>query len=126
MRILTAVLAIVVLVPVLGASARSNRAGADRPWGYVAGGTRVEQQGNYCMREEDALEIAGIFRRFGARTGFSALTHAPGCSQRVHGVTPLTLLDAVLIRMDGGGSYTVNFITVRASNPPQPPDSASL
>jgi hypothetical protein len=85
---------------------------ADGPWSYRVGETRFAQQGNFCARQEDAREIAGIFRRFGAPTGFAALSNAPGCSLAVHDTMPLDLLDAVRVDLQGGGHYVVRFITV--------------
>ncbi len=97
------------------ASAKSHQ-----PWGYRIGVTRPPQQANFCDQREDALEIAQIFERFGARTGFSALSNAPNCSRRVHGVTPRALLQQVRIRLEDGGEYFVNFILVRAEDGSEP------
>jgi hypothetical protein len=86
---------------------------ASQPWGYRVGEARPAQQGNFCTTRQDAMEVAEIFERFGARTGFSALSNAPGCSTRVHAVTPTGILRRVPIALESGGGYTVSFIRVQ-------------
>ena len=67
-----------------------------------------------------ALEIAQIFDRFGARTGFAALANAAGCATRVLAVTPESLLRQVKIKLDGPSHYFVNFIQVQAADGTRP------
>jgi len=86
------------------------------PWSYAVGETRAPQQANFCDTRELALEVARVFERFGPRTGFAALAHAPGCSLRVHGVTPRALLHQVRVALESGDSYVVNFIDVDADD----------
>lgn len=114
------VFTIVMLGAVLAASA-PPAAGADSgPWGYVLGQTRSPQQANFCDTRAAALEIARVFERFGARTGFSALASAPDCSLRVHGLTPRALLHRVPIALESGESYAVNFIEVEIDDGSRP------
>lgn len=92
-------------------------AGADGgPWGYELGRTRPPQQANFCDSREVALEVAQVFERFGARTGFAALANAPGCSVRVRGLTPRALLHQVRVALQNGDSYVVNFIDVQTDD----------
>ena len=91
-----------------------------QPWGYTIGKPGEPRQGNFCDDEEAALEIAGVFDRYGARTGFSALSNTPSCATRVHAVTPESLIRQVEIKLDGGGSYFVNFIQVQADDGSRP------
>lgn len=90
------------------------------PWGYKLGEPGEPRQGNFCDDRQAALEIAGVFDRYGARTGFSALSNTPSCATRVHAVTPESLIRQVKIKLDGGGSYLVNFIQVQASDGSRP------
>ena len=93
---------------------------AARPWAYQVGETGEPRQGNFCDDRDAALEIAQIFHRFGAQTGYSALSNAPACATRVHAVTPESLLREVAIKLDNGTSYTVNFIQVQAADGTRP------
>jgi len=81
-------------------------------WGYVVGEMRVEQQGNFCDSEAQINELAVIFERFGAQTGFSALSSAPGCSLKVHSFTPVAMQQSVTIKLESGGTYPINAIRV--------------
>ena len=91
-----------------------------QPWGYKIGEPGKPRQGNFCDHREAALEIADVFDRYGARTGFSALSNTPTCATRVHAVTPKSLIRQIEIKLDGGGSYFVNFIQVQASDGSHP------
>ena len=93
---------------------------AAQPWGYRVGEAGEPRQANFCDNSDAALEIAQIFDRFGARTGFSALSNAPQCATRVHTVTPESLLRQVEIKLEGGSSYVVNFIQVQAEDGSRP------
>ena len=93
---------------------------AARPWTYRIGETGAPRQGNFCDDRAAALEIAQIFVRFGAPTGFSALANAPACATRVHTVTPESLLREVTIKLANGTSYMVNFIQVQADDGTRP------
>ena len=93
---------------------------AVRPWAYQVGETGEPRQGNFCDDSDAALEIAQIFHRFGAQTGYSALSNAPACATRVHAVTPELLLREVAIKLDNGTSYMVNFIQVQAADGTRP------
>lgn len=106
------VIIIVLLAVTLSAWQQPAASGDTGPWGYVLGEARAPQQANFCDTREAALEVASVFERFGARTGFSALANAPHCSLRVHGLTPRKLLQQVRIALEGGDSYVVNFIQV--------------
>ena len=91
---------------------------AARPWAYRIGEAGDPRQGNFCDDSDAALEIAQIFDRFGARTGFSALSNAPACATRVHAVTPESLLREVAINTnneDRRGNIITVLPNLRAS-----------
>jgi hypothetical protein len=111
---------LVLLGAVLAASAPPAASAEPGPWGYVVGQTRSPQQANFCDTRAAALEIAKVFERFGARTGFSALANSPDCSLRVHGLTPRALLHRVAIALESGDSYAVNFIEVEIDDGSRP------
>ena len=81
-------------------------------WGYVIGQLRSEQQANFCDTEAAVDELAAIFTRFGAQTGFSALAASPDCSLRVHTFTPVALNKAIKIKLESGDFYTINTLSV--------------
>ena len=81
-------------------------------WSYVIGELRVEQQANFCDSVAAVDELAVIFRRFGAQTGFSALSSAPECRLEVHSFTPAALQQSVPIKLESGETYLVNAIRV--------------
>ena len=93
---------------------------AAQPWGYRVGEAGEPRQANFCDNSDAALEIAQIFDRFGARTGFSALSNAPQCATRVLTVTPESLLRQVEVKLESGSSYVVNFIQVQAEDGSRP------
>jgi len=82
------------------------------PWGYVVGEMRNEQQANFCDNEAAVDELAKLFRKFGAQTGFSALTSSPDCALMVHSFTPVALKHAIEIKLKSGDIYTINTIRV--------------
>ena len=81
-------------------------------WSYVIGQSRSEQQANFCDTETAVDELANIFHRFGAQTGFSALASSPDCSLRVHSFTPVALKKAIKIKLESGDFYTINTLSV--------------
>lgn len=82
-------------------------------WGYVIGEQRTGQQANFCDTEAAVDELAAIFRRFGAQTGFSALASSPDCAMMVQNFVPLTLKHAIKINLESGDFYTINTIRVQ-------------
>ena len=62
-------------------------------WFYTLGETRANQQGNFCSTPGEVAEIANIFRKYGVRPGFSALSSSPNCELRVDSFTPLEIVD---------------------------------
>ena len=46
-------------------------------WYYTLGEQRQNQQGNFCPTQEDVSELAAIFRKYGVRPGFAALSNSP-------------------------------------------------
>ena len=81
-------------------------------WSYVIGQLRSEQQANFCDTEAAVDELAGIFARFGAQTGFSALAASPDCSLRIHSFTPVALKKAIKMKLESGEYYTINTLSV--------------
>ena len=91
-----------------------------QPWAYKAGVQGEARQANFCQDTKAALEIAEIFARFGAPTGYSALSNSPSCSTTVYAVTPIDLLRQVKITLENGDNYFVNFIQVEANDKSTP------
>ncbi|MDH3414131.1 MAG: hypothetical protein OEM98_16820 [Gammaproteobacteria bacterium] len=82
-------------------------------WHYTLGEMRANQQGNFCTTLEEVAEIANIFRKYGARPGFSALSASPHCELRVDSFTPLEIVEEVDIVTRGAEhEYTISFIRV--------------
>lgn len=90
--------------------------GAYAQWQYRAGEQREQQQANFCDSVEDVSEIAELFERFGARTGFSALSASSSCSTGSRTFTPVRLEREVVLRLDSGGTYSVRFIQVQLTD----------
>ncbi len=88
-------------------------AGAEGPWSYRLGERHPARQVNLCESESEARELAGIFRKYGVRPGFAALSNAPACRRRVAAVEPLEVLEAVVVSPDSASEYRVIFVRVR-------------
>ena len=85
-------------------------------WRYRVGEQLQQQQANFCASLDDVAELAALFRRFGARTGFSALSAAPGCFVAEGTFTPLSVENEVIIKLESGDQYAVRFVKVRMEN----------
>jgi hypothetical protein len=85
---------------------------ADGNWHYTIDRLRENQQANFCFSRKDVEEIAGIFNRFGARTGYAALSGSPDCAIAVHSFTPRRVLTTVTISEGKPGEYQVRFVEV--------------
>ncbi len=82
-------------------------------WFYTLGEMRANQQGNFCTTEGEVSEIASIFRKYGVRPGFSALSASPHCELRVDSFTPLEIVEEVQVVTKGTEhEYTISFIRV--------------
>ncbi len=82
-------------------------------WFYTLGEMRANQQGNFCATRGEVTEIAGIFRKYGVRPGFSALSASPHCEMRVDSFTPLEIVEEVDVVTKGAEyEYTISFIRV--------------
>ncbi len=91
-------------------------ASAYAQWHYRAGEQREQQQANFCASAKDVAEIAELFERYGARTGFSALSASPNCSTGARTFTPVRLEREVVMTLDSGDTYSVRFIQVRLTD----------
>ncbi len=85
--------------------------GAD--WHYTLGEPRENQQANFCAGRQDVDEIAGIFERYGPRTGYAALDGSLNCSIKVKTFTPLEVYDTVTISKGKPGEYVIRFVEVQ-------------
>ena len=56
--------------------------------------------------------IADVFRRFGPRPGYAALTQSPQCATRVASFTPKAVVTRVIISKGEPGEYVVSFVRV--------------
>lgn len=82
-------------------------------WFYTLGQMRADQQGNFCTTRTEVAEIANIFRKYGVRPGFSALSSSPHCEMRVDSFTPLEIIEEVDIVTKGSEhEYTISFVRV--------------
>lgn len=87
---------------------------ADENWFYTLGELRANQQGNFCTTHGEAIEIANIFRKYGVRPGFSALSNSPECELRVDSFTPLEIIEEIdIVAKDADYEYTISFIRVQ-------------
>ena len=90
-----------------------HSAAAAEIWYYTLGEERVNQQGNFCSSRGDIVEIANIFRKYGVRPGFSALSSSPNCEMRVDTFTPLEIIEEIDIVTRGAEhEYTISFLRV--------------
>ncbi len=90
----------------------SSLAAAGGGWHYTIDQAREKQQANFCDSKEGAEKIAGIFNRFGPRTGYAALSASPHCRITVHSFTPRRILTAVAISEGKSSEYMVWFVEV--------------
>lgn len=82
-------------------------------WFYTLGEMRANQQGNFCATRGEVTEIANIFRKYGVRPGFSALSASPDCEMRVDSFTPMEIVEEVDVITKGAEhEYTISFIRV--------------
>lgn len=92
---------------------------------YRIGQPRQAQQGTFCDDAAIADEVAELFVRFGAPTGYAALSASPGCRLKVHDFTPLRLHRTVKVELSTGEHYTVRFIVVAIVAPKSPADGGA-
>ncbi|NIM74763.1 MAG: hypothetical protein GTO67_11320 [Gammaproteobacteria bacterium] len=85
---------------------------SDSAWHYTIDQHRQEQQANFCTSQEGVEEIAGIFHRYGPRTGYAALAESANCSVSVESFTPRKVLTSVTISEGKPGEYRVRFVEV--------------
>lgn len=85
---------------------------ADAAWHYTIDEHREKQQANFCASRQDVEEIAGIFDRFGPRTGYAALSASPDCAITVESFTPRRVLLSVTVSEGKPGEYRVRFVEV--------------
>lgn len=88
----------------------------DADWHYTIDQPRENQQANFCDSREGVEEIAGIFNRFGPRTGYAALSDSADCAIAVHSFTPRKLLKTVTISEGKPGEYLVRFVEVEGND----------
>lgn len=85
------------------------------PWHYTIDQVRSNQQANFCLEEAEVMLIAEVFRRFGARPGYAALSQSPQCLTRVASFTPKAIVTRVTISKGKPGEYIVSFVEVLTS-----------
>ncbi len=105
-RLLTSTTALLLL-------AAAHVSSAAEIWFYTLGEMRANQQGNFCATRGEVTEIANIFRKYGVRPGFSALSASPHCEMRVDSFTPMEIVEEVDVITKGADhEYTISFIRV--------------
>lgn len=92
----------------------SSVAGAAGVWHYTIDQAREQQQANFCAGKQDIEEIASIFTRYGARTGYAALSGSPNCEISVKTFTPRKVLITVTISRGKPGEYMIRFVEVES------------
>ena len=92
--------------------ANAAAGGGEQSWHYVIGESRVGQQGNFCLTEEDTLEIAHIFEKFSPRTGYSALANSPNCGTRIESFTPQRVVKRITVAEGKPAEYRLSFVEV--------------
>jgi hypothetical protein len=83
-------------------------------WHYTIDQPRQEQQANFCAGRQDIEEIAGIFTRYGARAGYTALSGSPNCRIAVKTFTPREVLITVTISKGKPGEYRLRFLEIES------------
>lgn len=83
-------------------------------WHYTIDEPRKEQQANFCAGKQDVEEIAEIFTRYGARTGYAALSGSPNCEISVKTFTPRKVLITVTISKGKPGEYMIRFVEIES------------
>ena len=90
--------------------------GDQGPWHYAVGEQRSAQQGNFCLQEDLALELARTFEQQGVRAGYAALDRAADCTIRVQSFTPVRVIKRVPIATRDGGQYTVKIVEIQTAS----------
>jgi len=90
----------------------ASAAASGNTWYYTIDQPRERQQANFCLSEQNVEEVAGIFDRYGPRTGYSALSDSPDCEIAVHTFTPRRVVKTVTISEGKPGEYKVRFVEV--------------
>jgi hypothetical protein len=103
---------ILLLLPLASRAAFGASASTSGPWHYTLYQARIQQQANFCRSQEDIRELAGIFNRYGPRTGYAALSESPGCSTSIQTFTPRKVVEEVIISKGKPGEYTMRFVEV--------------
>jgi hypothetical protein len=85
---------------------------ADATWHYTIDQPREKQQANFCATRPSVEELAGIFDRFGPRSGYAALSASPDCTVAVKSFTPRKIVATVTISAGKPGEYRVRFVEV--------------
>ena len=106
---LAAALALVVAAGLVAGGASAQ------PWHYVLGVPRPVQQVNLCADLDEALEVAHVFEKYGARPGYSVLSSAPTCGLTVVSVTPREVVRRIVISAGKEDEYAVHFVRVETA-----------
>lgn len=85
-------------------------AGAQEAWHYVLNETHPERQANFCASEADVRDVVMIFERFGARTGYSALSGTDNCFIAVNTFTPQRVVEEIVIAEGEPSEYRMRFV----------------
>lgn len=101
-----------VLIALGGVVGPQPASAAGETWHYTLGEVRENQQGNFCTGPADVVELANIFRKYGVRPGFAALSHSPNCEIRVSTFTPYEVVEVVEVAQGKPNEYKIRFIRV--------------
>lgn len=100
------------LAAILGSAVLAGAAAAES-WHYTIDQPRSDQQANFCRTEADVQELAGIFVRFGPRTGYAALAETRACWTAIKTFTPRRIVTHVVISEGKPGEYVLRFVEVQ-------------
>ncbi|MGI9303986.1 MAG: hypothetical protein ACR2RB_14995 [Gammaproteobacteria bacterium] len=86
------------------------------PWHYTLGEQRADQQANFCLAEEDVIELARIFEEYGPKPGYSALAHSRNCTLAVGTFTPIEIVKEIVVEKNKPNEYTISFVEVKMAD----------
>lgn len=88
---------------------------AEEPWHYTLDEPIIDQQGNFCLDQDEVFRIAAVFAEQGPRPGFAAISQSDRCALRMQSFTPEDIITQVTVASDTPSEYTISFVKVRIS-----------
>ena len=88
---------------------------AEEPWHYTLDKPIIDQQGNFCLDQDEVFRIAAVFAEQGPRPGFAAISQSDRCALSVQSFTPEDIVTQVTVASGTSSEYTISFVKVRIS-----------